>query len=248
MECADRTPVATFFATEPFVMGATVTLSDEAAHHIRVARVGIGECIALRDGAGKAAVGTLVKASKTSALIDVSEISEIPKPAPVHLLAPVADRDRMLWLAEKAMEFGVTSWRPVVWRRSKSVSPRGEGSTFQTKVRARMISALLQSGGGWLPDIFPEATIDRAVAAAPLGTRLLLAMDGEPMAGVPMTAPVTIALGPEGGMETGERDAFIGAAFLPVKLAQTTLRFETAGVAAVAIATASLALSRQSNG
>ena len=111
-----------------------------------------------------------------------------------------------------------------------------------------MISALLQSGGGWLPDIFPEATIDRAVAAAPLGTRLLLAMDGEPMAGVPMTAPVTIALGPEGGMETGERDAFIGAAFLPVKLAQTTLRFETAGVAAVAIATASLALSRQSNG
>jgi len=229
-------------------MGATVTLSDEAAHHIRVARVGIGECIALRDGAGKAAVGTLVKASKTSALIDVSEISEIPKPAPVHLLAPVADRDRMLWLAEKAMEFGVTSWRPVVWRRSKSVSPRGEGSTFQTKVRARMISALLQSGGGWLPDIFPEATIDRAVAAAPLGTRLLLAMDGEPMAGVPMTAPVTIALGPEGGMKTGERDAFIGAAFLPVKLAQTTLRFETAGVAAVAIATASLALSRQSNG
>jgi len=248
VECADRTPVATFFATEPFAMGATVTLSDEAAHHIRVARVGIGECIALRDGAGKAAVGTLVKASKTSALIDVSEISEIPKPAPVHLLAPVADRDRMLWLAEKAMEFGVTSWRPVVWRRSKSVSPRGEGSTFQTKVRARMISALLQSGGGWLPDIFPEATIDRAVAAAPLGTRLLLAMDGEPMAGVPMTAPVTIALGPEGGMETGERDAFIGAAFLPVKLAQTTLRFETAGVAAVAIATASLALSRQSNG
>ena len=248
MECADRTPVATFFATDPFVMGASVTLSDEAAHHLRVARVGIGECIALRDGAGKAAVGTLVKASKTSALIDVSEISEIPKPAPVHLLAPVADRDRMLWLAEKAMEFGVTSWRPVVWRRSKSVSPRGEGSTFQTKVRARMISALLQSGGGWLPDIFPEATIDRAVAAAPLGTRLLLAMDGEPMAGVPMTAPVTIALGPEGGMETGERDAFIGAAFLPVKLAQTTLRFETAGVAAVAIATASLALSRQSNG
>jgi len=248
VECADRTPVATFFATEPFVMGATVTLSDEAAHHIRVARVGIGECIALRDGAGKAAVGTLVKASKTSALIDVSEISEIPKPAPVHLLAPVADRDRMLWLAEKAMEFGVASWRPVVWRRSKSVSPRGEGSTFQTKVRARMISALLQSGGGWLADIFPEATIERAVAAAPLGTRLLLAMDGEPMAGVPMKAPVTIALGPEGGMETGERDAFIGAAFLPVKLAQTTLRFETAGVAAVAIATASLALSRQSNG
>ena len=248
MECADRTPVATFFAADDsFAVGGTVKLSDEAAHHIRVARVGVGECVALRNGAGKAAVGVLIKATKTSALVDISEISDIPRPTPIHLLAPVADRERMLWLAEKAMELGVSSWRPVVWRRSKSVTPRGEGATFQSKVRARMISALLQSGSGWLPDIFPESTIDRAVAAAPLGTRVLLAKDGEPIAGVPMKSPVTIGLGPEGGMEPAERDVFIGAAFLPVKLTQSTLRFETAGVAGVAIAAASLALSRQSN-
>jgi 16S rRNA (uracil1498-N3)-methyltransferase len=111
-----------------------------------------------------------------------------------------------------------------------------------------MTSALLQSGGGWLPEIFPEATVERAIAAAPLGTRLLLIKDGEPIAGVPVHAPAVIALGPEGGMEDDERDAFLGAAFLPVKLAQSTLRFETAGVAAVAIAAASMALPRQSNG
>jgi 16S rRNA (uracil1498-N3)-methyltransferase len=247
VESADRPAVATFFSADPFTIGATIVLSDEAAHHIRVARVGVGERIGLRDGAGKGAVGTLVKASRSSALVDVVDIAEIPRPAPIHLLAPVADRERMLWLAEKAMELGVSSWRPVIWRRSKSVSPRGEGSTFQAKVRARMISALLQSGSGWLPDIFPEATIERAVAAAPLGTRVLLDKHGEPIAGVPMRSPVTIALGPEGGMETSERDAFIGAAFLPVKLAQSTLRFETAGVAGVAIAAASLAIARQSN-
>jgi 16S rRNA (uracil1498-N3)-methyltransferase len=77
---------------------------------------------------------------------------------------------------------------------------------------------------------------------------LLLAEDGEPIVGVPMRSPITIALGPEGGVEQSERDAFLGAAFLPVKLGDSTLRFETAGVAAVAIAAASLALSRQSNG
>ncbi len=248
MECTDRTAVATFFAADPLVVGGTVMLSDEAAHHIRVTRVAVGECVALRDGAGKAAVGTLVKISRNSALVDVSETSEIPRPAPIHLLAPVADRDRMLWLAEKATELGVTSWRPVIWRRSKSVSPRGEGPTFQAKVRARMTSALIQSGSGWLPDIFPEATIERAIVAAPLGTRLLLSKDGEPIAGVPMRTPITIALGPEGGMEPAEHDLFIGAAFLPVKLGLSTLRFETAGVAAVAIAAASYATSRQSNG
>jgi 16S rRNA (uracil1498-N3)-methyltransferase len=248
VERTDRAPVATFFAAEPLVTGGAVTLSDEAAHHIRVARVAVGELVALRDGAGRAAVGTLVKVSKKSALVDVSETSEIPRPAPIHLLAPVADKERTLWLAEKAMELGVTSWRPVIWRRSKSVSPRGEGPTFQAKVRGRMISALIQSGSGWLPDIFPEATVERAVAASPLGTRILLAKDGEPIVGVPMRTPIIIALGPEGGMEPAERDLFIGAAFLPVKLGPSTLRFETAGVAAVAIAAASLATSRQSNG
>lgn len=248
VECTDRAPVATFFAADTLTVGGTVRLSEEAAHHIRVARVGIGDCVALRDGAGGAALGTLVKISKSSALVDITETSELARPAPIHLLAPIADRDRMLWLAEKATELAVTSWRPVVWRRSKSVSPRGEGATFQAKVRARMTSALIQSGGGWLPDVFPDSTIERAVAATPLGTRLLLAKDGEPIVGVPMRTPITIALGPEGGMEQSERDAFIGAAFLPVKLGESTLRFETAGVAAVAIAAASLALSRQSNG
>lgn len=248
VECADRAPVATFFAADNFAVGAPVTLSEDAAHHIRVARVGVGECVALRDGAGKAAVGTLVRIARKSAVVDVSELTEIARPAEIHLLAPVADRDRMLWLAEKSVELGVTSWRPVVWRRSKSVSPRGEGPTFQGRIRARMISALVQSGSGWLPDIFPESTVERAIAAAPLGTRLLLDKAGEPIAGVPMRAPITIALGPEGGVEPAERDLFLGAAFLPVKLGPSTLRFETAGVAAIAIAVASHALSRQSNG
>lgn len=248
MERTDRAPVATFFTSDALVAGGTVTLPEEAAHHIRVARVAVGECVALRDGAGKGGVGTLVKVSRTSALVDVIETSEMPRPAPIHLLSPVADRERMLWLAEKVTEMGVTSWRPILWRRSKSVSPRGEGPMFQAKVRARMISALIQSGGGWLPDIFPEATIERAVAAAPVGTRLLLAKDGEPILEVPMKTPITIALGPEGGTEPAERDIFIGAAFLPVKLGESTLRFETAGVAAVAVAAASQALSRQSNG
>jgi 16S rRNA (uracil1498-N3)-methyltransferase len=111
-----------------------------------------------------------------------------------------------------------------------------------------MTSALIQSGGGWLPDLFPEATIDRAIAATPAGTRVVLTKDGDAIAGVSMTAPVTIALGPEGGMEDAERGALVDAGFLPVSLADGTLRFETAGVAAVAIAGASLALSRQSNG
>jgi len=225
-----------------------VTLSEEAAHHMRVARISPGERVSLRNGAGTTAQGTLVRISRASALVDVLETEVVAPPAQIHLLAPVADRERMLWLAEKATELGIASWRPVVWSRSKSVSPRGEGPTFQTRVRGRMTSALIQSGGAWLPDMFPDASVERAVSAAPAGTRLLLSRDGQPIAGATMREPVTIALGPEGGMEAAEQSSFEAGGFLPVRLAASTLRFETAGIAAVAIAAAQLSLAVNSDG
>lgn len=248
MECTDSAAVATFFSGDPLVAGGTVTLSDEATHHMHVARIAVGERVALRDGAGTTAQGTVVKIARTSALIDINETQEVSRPAPIHLLAPVADRERMLWLAEKATELGITSWRPVMWRRSKSVTPRGDGPTFQGKVRARMKSALLQSGGAWLPDVFPEASVDRAVTAAPAGTRLLLSADGDPIAHVKMVPPIVIALGPEGGIEQAERESLVAADFVPVRLAGSTLRFETAGIAAIAIAVAGLSLSGNFDG
>src|SRR5688572_21020113 len=175
---------------------------------MRVARIPVGESIALRDGAGMTAKGTVVKIARTSALVDVLETREVPRAAPIHLLAPVADRDRMLWLAEKATELGIASWRPVVWRRSKRVSPRGEGPTFQAKLRARMISALMQSGGAWLPDLFPEAWLVRALSAGPAGTRLLRSAGGQPFAAVWMRQPVPAALGRGGGFEPAEESVF----------------------------------------
>lgn len=248
MDNPARTPVASFFSADAIVAGGTVVLSEDAAHHMRVARIPPGEIVGLRNGAGMTARGTLVKVSRTSALVDVLDTQEVPPPAPLHLLAPVADRERMLWLAEKATELGITSWRPVVWRRSKSVSPRGEGPMFQAKVRARMTSALLQSGGAWLPEIFPEASVERAVSAAPSGTRLVLARDGDPIASVAISEPATIALGPEGGMEPAELQAFVDGGFRAVRLSESTLRFETAGIAAIAIAVSQLSLSPTSHG
>ncbi|MEX2110668.1 MAG: RsmE family RNA methyltransferase [Gemmatimonadaceae bacterium] len=248
MECTDNAAVATFFSGDTLVAGGSITLSEEAAHHMHVARIAIGERVALRDGAGTTAQGTLVKISRSSALVDITETQEVPRPAPIHLLAPIGDRERMLWLAEKATELGITSWRPVMWRRSKSVSPRGDGPTFQGKVRGRMKSALIQSGGAWLPDVFPEASVDRAVTAAPRGTRLLLAADGNPIAQVKMVPPIVIALGPEGGIEPAERDSLVAADFVPVRVAGSTLRFETAGIAAIAIAVAALSISGNSDG
>lgn len=239
MERTDREAVATFFCSDELIAGDHISLGDEAAQHARVLRIGPGSLVELRNGTGGAARGPIARMSKRSVMIDLEEVWSLPAPSPVHLLVPVADRDRMLMLAEKATELGATSWRPVTWRRSKSVAGRGEGPTFVGRIRARMISALTQSGGGWLPEIHPSASVSRAIAAAPSGTRLLLDVGAtQTMLAVEPVFPVVIALGPEGGLADDERQEMIDAGFTPVRLASSVLRFETAGVAALAIARA----------
>ena len=112
---------------------------------------------------------------------------------------------------------------------------------FGAKVRGRMIAALEQSGGAHLPQIYPEAPLARALNAVPPGgTRLVLDPAGPPVFGVPITAPITLALGPEGGLDEAEKAELKNGGFIPVSLGPGILRFETAGAAGVAIARALL--------
>lgn len=241
VERNDRASAVTFFSSDIFSPGVAVTLGDEAAQHARVVRIGAGDSVELRDGRGNAARGSLARVAKRSLSVDVTDVWEIAALPPIHMLVPVADRDRMLTLAEKVTELGATSWRPIMWRRSRSVGPAGDGPAFQSRLKGRMISALTQSDGGWLPEIFPSAPLSRAIAAAPEGSRILLDANAESsILSLDLTAPLSIALGPEGGLDDKERDEMIEGGFTPVCLVGGTLRFETAGIAALAIARAML--------
>jgi 16S rRNA (uracil1498-N3)-methyltransferase len=233
--------IATFFCDAPLEVGRLAELAESEAHHARVRRLEPGARVRLLDGAGTVAAGALAKLTKLGATVDIEEVSHASPPPPIHLLAPIADRDRMLWLAEKATELGLTSWRGVMWRRSRGVAPRGEGESFHAKVRARMIAALAQSGGAWLPTVLPDTSADDVVATASSGAHFLLDGAGEPMLSVPLTAPLTIAVGPEGGLDDEERERLAMAGWMPVSLGGATLRFETAGTAALAIARAAFA-------
>lgn len=222
----------------PFTVGETVTVSDAATHHLRVRRAIVGNAMSLYDGDGTIAEGQLTALSTHRGEIVITSVRQAARPPAVHLLAPIADRERMLWLAEKATELGVTSWRAVRWRRSRSVSPRGEGPSFVAKVHARMCAAAEQSGNPWLPTIEPDVDPAEAAAHAP-GARYLLTSGAPPISG-PLAAPVTLALGPEGGIEPDEAALFERSGFLPVSVGAHTLRFETAGVIAVGLVRAML--------
>ncbi len=242
MERDHRPGVAHFFSSEPLLSPGALVLGEDAAHHARVRRIAVGAPVTVRDGRGTTASGTLVRMGKQHLELEVESPRCPPPLPPVHLLVPVADKERMLLLAEKATELGVTTWRPVLWRRSRSVAGRGEGTMFAQKVEARMIGALLQSEGAWLPQRFMESNAERAIAALPTdGTRLLLDPQGEPIASGAMVGPVVIAVGPEGGFEPDETERLVEAGFRPVAIAGGILRMETAAIVALGVVRTQLA-------
>jgi 16S rRNA (uracil1498-N3)-methyltransferase len=241
----DRRPiVAQFWVASRVAAGDTVPLDRDAAHHVRVLRLVEGDRVGLTDGRGQIAAGTLTTIARSSVLVRVDDVAAVPRPHPIHLLVPVADRERLLWLAEKCVELQAASWRPVHWHRSASVSTRGAGPAFTTRLVARMQGALTQSRGAWLAELHDAADIVDALRHAPPGTRVVLDPGGAPLFAVVrghVAEAVTIAIGPEGGFEDAELAQLEAAGFVRASLGETILRFETAAVAALAIVRAATA-------
>jgi 16S rRNA (uracil1498-N3)-methyltransferase len=236
VERDDRAPLSTFFADTPFFVNATATLGEHVAHHARVKRLEVGDAVQLTNGAGSLARGSIAAMKEGSVDVTIDSVRSIASPLEIHLRAPIADRDRMLLLAEKATELGIASWQSVRFKRSMSVSPRGEGAAFAEKLRARMVAALEQSGGAWLPRMLDEATLS-SVDAASGEIPIVLDASGDSVPAVlaarARLAPM-ILVGPEGGIEPNEMAKLVDAGWKRMRLAHNTLRFETAGIAAIA--------------
>jgi 16S rRNA (uracil1498-N3)-methyltransferase len=227
-----RAGVTTFFFEG--TRAETIELGESAAHHARVKRLAPGDPVNVTNGEGQFGTGRIEAIGKSSLRVVVRDLRLLPAPPAIHLCVPVADKDRMLWVAEKATELQVASWIPVMYSRSRSVSPRGEGESFDRKVLARMIAALEQSGGAWLPQIHPIQLVEDIADRR----GIVLERGGPPLGKSELTDPLTIAVGPEGGFEPEELETLRDRGWLAASLGDVTLRFETAAIGAVAIARA----------
>ena len=241
MERDRRTAVATFYAGEDarLMAGESLSASEDVRTHLRARRLGEGDVVRLTDGRGHLAEATIRTSGRRDFEFAVSDVVHVQRLPAIHLRAPIADRDRMLWLGEKASELGVESWEGVRFRRSASVTPRGEGSGFVTRLRARMISALEQSGGAWLPSVQPDTDLE-SLAHEP-ALRIVMDASGQPLLSVigrNAVDGVILLVGPEGGIEDDELAMLEHAGWRRASLGAPTLRFETAAVAAIAVARA----------
>ena len=229
VERPGHSAVTTFFVTR--VAGHVLELGEDAAHHARVKRLEVGDEIALTDGKGLRAAGRIATIGKRGVSVEVDDVDEVRRPPEINLFVPVADKERMLWAAEKAAELQIASWTPVMYERSKSVSPRGEGEAFDRKVEARMRGAIEQSGGAWLPEIRPTQTV--ADLARIKG--IVLERDTKPLGAWMTIQPVNLAVGPEGGFAGQELQTLLDAGWSAASFGDVTLRFETAAIGAVAV-------------
>jgi 16S rRNA (uracil1498-N3)-methyltransferase len=221
-----------FYAPDAPVEGEVVLPDDEAHHARNVLRKQAGDRIELFDGAGRFAVGEIVRCEKRETVARVEGTwGWDPVPAATLVLAAALPKgDRARFLVEKATELGVALLIPLHTERSV-VAPR---DTKLDRLRAAVVAACKQSGRNRVLAIAEPLAWPDLLAARP--ARLLIAdRRGDRPPTPPAEGATTIAIGPEGGFTPAEIAAAEAIGATRVTLGPHVLRIETACLAAAAV-------------
>jgi len=226
--------------------------AGEAHHATHVLRLRPGAEVELFDGTGRTAAGRIAKAARREVVVRVERVSPpAPRPRPiVHLAFAVPKGKRLDWLLEKATELAAASLWPVKFKRSIAGGELTDAK--RRRWQACCVSAAKQCGLNFLPEIRRPVGLDEFLAEMRgRESLILLRGDNSPAASGIVDALATsrgssqsaignwqleivLLVGPEGGLTDGEKRACVEAGFRPVRIAQTTLRIETAAVALLA--------------
>jgi 16S rRNA (uracil1498-N3)-methyltransferase len=216
------------------IIGQRTPLEESEVHHLKVRRADEDENVEVLDGAGLSGTGVLVRAG-AKWLVEIRSAERKPSQPELTLAVAAGDRERFTWMAEKAAELGVTRLVPLETARTAGVASRIRQSHIE-KVRRVVLEATKQCGAVWAPTVEQPVSITQFLAG-PLGGNGWLA---DPAGATPAAeldnTPLTILVGPEGGFSPEEREAILAAGYQAVALGLNTLRFETAALAAAAVA------------
>jgi RsmE family RNA methyltransferase len=195
-----------------------LSVSDGASRHLnKVLRYTEGSPVSYTDGRGLIGTGRW-----TNEGVERGEERTAPRKGRTVdvIVAPPSTKERQRFLVEKCQEIGV---RRLAWLSARLASGRPPAAA---KAAAWSVGAMEQSRGAWLMEILGPTD-------APAGGGVLVAdVSGTPISEVSLPPePVTIVVGPEGGLAIDEIDPSI----VRVKILDTILRIETAAVVAAAI-------------
>lgn len=217
-----------------------VPLNEEHTRHaLQVLRLRAGDPVVLTDGLGSRMQARIAEVHKKTCLVRISHTERIPLPSAqlaigISLLKQSA---RFEWFLEKATELGIREIVPLRCQRTERQQFRMD------RLRALLVSAMLQSRQCWLPILREPREVDAYLAAQPEGTLKLIA-HCEAGTRKPILSfnpggytQCLILIGPEGDFTPEEIQQALGHGFHPVTLGTTRLRTETAGVTAAVLLT-----------
>lgn len=223
----------------PLGTGQSIELPDGPFRHlIQVLRMQVGEPLIVFNGRGGEYEARLDSVARRGATLLVGAYRDVDRESPLQLtlVQGISKGERMDWTIQKAVELGVSEIVPVTTERCNVNLDRERQDKKFEHWRGVMLSACEQSGRTRLPELHPAQRLADWFGQPASGTRLMLDPQGARslVAMIAEPAPVSLVVGPEGGLNATELASGARAGCIIVRLGPRVLRTETAGVAALA--------------
>ncbi len=219
-------------------LGEEITLPSEAAKHVHVLRLAVGDEIELFDGRGHTRGARLVSVSRVGATCVLLGALCTAEPGPAVVLVQCLPKGGKLDdIVRMTTELGVTDIRLAVSSRCVSRGADERNAAKIERLTRIAIEAARQSEQAFVPTISPARDLEAVLADAPASAIKLACLERSdaPFAELPGTDAVWVVVGPEGGLSAEDLTVIDGAGFVPVGLGRSILRTETAAVVGVSL-------------
>jgi 16S rRNA (uracil1498-N3)-methyltransferase len=224
----------------------TLALDDNAAQHVRVLRLAVGDAVTLFNGddANSGEAAAFIKTlDKKTVSVEISAWRNISRESPLNitLMQSLATGDKMDLIIQKAVELGVSAVIPVRAARSTIKLDAERAEKRVAHWRGVAIAASEQCGRNVVANISAIQSFDESLISA--GTLGVLHPEIAANTSVSLIRwaqqhaekPLAILIGPEGGFTDAEVALAVSHGATVISLGQRVLRTETAGLAAIAI-------------
>jgi 16S rRNA (uracil1498-N3)-methyltransferase len=219
-------------------------LTGAYLRHARALRLRPGERLTVLDDDGREHDAIVAGLGPRGGELEIRATTYLPCSVapPITLVAGILKGPRMDVLVEKATELGVARIVPALAERTVARPAAGQRERPE-RWRRIAVSAATQCGRPRIPIVDAPIPLAAALGCAPDGALRLLFWEeerGVTLATVrtesPTPSSLTLVVGPEGGFTRGEVETARAAGFAVTGLGPRTLRAETAGIVALALA------------
>lgn len=226
-----------------------VLVGSDAQHIARVLRLRPGDRIVLCDGRGFDYAAELVSVdpARVAARVLSSAPSRGEPPLFLILVQGIPKGDKMDLVVQKAVEVGVSRIIPVLAARTVVAWDAAKAEARRRRWQRIAYEAAKQAQRGRVPTVAPVTSLSDLLASAAPGAggdlgQIIVPWEAardaglrDVLRGVPPPGPVTVIIGPEGGLEAGEVALAQARGAHTVTLGPRVLRTETAGLVAASV-------------